>query len=117
MKSGTSNSCKPVFSGTFTEFGLLLTILFLCFFLIFSNVSGCSRFFFCLILHLIPGPFLASTTWAQCFFVSFGRVLHLLTISTHALQISPHLVSSRRKHFKNAFSYFSLFVYLELGKK
>ena len=57
---------------------------------------------------LVPGPALASTTCFQSLWVPGGSFFHLLTSRTHALQISPDLLSEHeiRKHFSNSGSYF-----------
>jgi len=117
-KSGTSKSFDDIFFSAVGSWQLTNSfrddILFFLFFRIFSNFSISSSFFLSLVMCLFPGPFLASTTWAQFFFVSFGKIFHLFTTSTHALQMSPSRASSSRKQFENSLSYFSLSVNLEL---
>ena len=66
---------------------------------------------------LFPGPLLLLTTWAQSLAVSGGRFLHLLTIKTQALQISPDRETFSLKQFRKEFSYFPLSVNLELKVK
>jgi len=63
---------------------------------------------------LVPGPALASTTWAQWRIEPLGSFFHLLTKRTHALHISPILVWSSWKHCKKSSSYFLLSVNQEL---
>ena len=98
----------------------LLTVSFCFFFLIFSNFSSDSGsaflFTFLKVTLLPPGPTLESTTWCQSLSVSLGSTLHLFTIRTQALHMSPCLLwlSSSLKHGVNEFSYFPLSVNLEL---
>ena len=113
---------KPEILSLILEFSsvILFTVIFCFFFLIFSNFSSDSGSTFLLtflkVTLLPPGPTLESTTWCQSFSVSLGRTLHLLTIRTQALQMSPCLLwfSSSLKHWLKAFSYFPLSVNLEL---
>ena len=88
--------------------------LYLCFLLMPPNTSGLCSFGFAFRTFLIPGPFRASTTWAQFLLLSFGNFVHLFTINTHALHTSPCLTSCNLKQFPNAPSYFLLLVNLEL---
>ena len=88
--------------------------LYLCFRFMPPNTSGLCSFGFAFSTFFIPGPFRASTTWAQFLLLSFGNLVHLFTISTHALHTSPCLNSCSLKQFPNAPSYFLLLVNLEL---
>ena len=117
MNPGTSEGDSWV-DGTW---GFLKTKLLFFFLLIFSNFStiwdASSVFFTFRLLILFPGPLLLLTTWAQFFWVSSGRFLHLLTIKTQALQISPDREQFSRKQFLKESSYFPLSVNLELEEK
>ena len=79
--------------------------------------SGSSSFFLCLNTFLVPGPVRASTTCAQSLVVFGGKFFHLLTISTHALHISPFLASSNLKQVEKFSSYFPLSVKRELNNE
>ena len=113
-------SMKPEIPSLILSSVTLLTVSFCFFFLIFSNFSSGSGSTFLLtflkVTLLPPGPTLESTTWRQSFSVSWGRILHLFTIRTQALQISPCLLwsSLSLKHRVKEFSYLPLSVNLEL---
>ena len=99
------------------------TKLFLFFLRILSNFSSgrvrviSSVFLILVLVNLFPGPLRLLTTCAQCFSVVGGRFLHLLTIKTQALQISPDRESFSLKQFLKEFSYFPLSVNLELKER
>ena len=101
---------------TFTGTAGILLPPFLIYLCLYFKHSTSSSFFFGLDTIFMPGPCLASTTWAQFLVWEGGNLFHLLTMRTQALQMSPRLSSSTWKHPWKLGAYLSLVVKRELQK-